>query len=158
MKVTVGTAPDNWGVWFPSDPKQTPWNRFLDEVQAAGYDWIELGPVGYLPTDLPTLHRELDKRGLKVSGTFVMKHLEDKDAWADTEAEARRVGELLTQVGAKFMVLIDDTYSDLFTGKPLRPARLDGDRWKQLVETTNRLGRLAREKFGLSLVMHPHAE
>ncbi|HZQ07984.1 MAG TPA: TIM barrel protein [Anaerolineae bacterium] len=158
MHVTVGSAPDSWGVWFPSDPKQTPWNRFLDEVAEAGYEWIELGPYGYLPTDPAVLRRELDKRGLKVTGTFVFKHLEDADAWDDIQAEAIRVGELVSQFGAKFMVLIDNTYSDLFTGTQIRPRRLDDDAWKQLVETTNRLGRLARERFGLTLVYHPHAE
>src|SRR6202035_2687135 len=38
----IGTAPDSWGVWFPDHPRQVPWQRFLDEVQAAGYHWIEL--------------------------------------------------------------------------------------------------------------------
>ena len=67
MKVKVGTAPDNFGVWFPSEPRQMPWNRFLDEVKEAGYESIELGPVGYLPTDVPTLKHELDQRGLEFS-------------------------------------------------------------------------------------------
>ncbi|MGW3142594.1 SDR family NAD(P)-dependent oxidoreductase, partial [Streptomyces sp. NPDC001139] len=31
-------------VWFPDDPRQVPWDRFLDEVAEAGYAWIELGP------------------------------------------------------------------------------------------------------------------
>lgn len=47
----IGSAPDSWGVWFPDDSRQTPWQRFLDEVAAAGYTRIELGPYGYLPTD-----------------------------------------------------------------------------------------------------------
>ena len=55
----IGTAPDSWGVWFPDDPKQVPWQRFLDEVVAAGYSWIELGPYGYLPTDPHQLEDEL---------------------------------------------------------------------------------------------------
>ena len=50
-RIRVGSAPDSWGVWFPDDPQQVPWQRFLDEVAEAGYSWIELGPYGYLPTD-----------------------------------------------------------------------------------------------------------
>ncbi|MCH2376562.1 MAG: 2-keto-myo-inositol dehydratase, partial [Planctomycetes bacterium] len=65
MSIQIGVAPDTWGVWFPDDPKQPPWNRFLDEVAEAGYEWLELGPYGYLPTDLTTLRKELDSRGLK---------------------------------------------------------------------------------------------
>jgi hypothetical protein len=40
----LGTAPDSWGVWFPDDPQQVPWHRFLDEAAAAGYTAVELGP------------------------------------------------------------------------------------------------------------------
>ena len=63
--------PDSWGVWFPDDPKQVPWQRFLDEASAAGYEWIELGPYGYLPTDPAQLSDELESRGLKLSAGTV---------------------------------------------------------------------------------------
>ena len=36
MNVQIGTAPDSWGIWFPSDSKQMNWQRFLDEVAEAG--------------------------------------------------------------------------------------------------------------------------
>ena len=49
MNITIGSAPDSWGIWFPSDPQQTPWHRFMDEIVEAGYEWTELGPYGYLP-------------------------------------------------------------------------------------------------------------
>ncbi len=69
MNLKIGTAPDDWGVWFPSNEKQTPWSRYLDEMVEAEYEWTELGPVGYLPTDPTTLRSELNKRGIKVTGT-----------------------------------------------------------------------------------------
>ena len=51
-KLHLGTAPDSWGVWYPSDdPFQTPWRRYLDEIVEAGYRYSELGPFGYLPAD-----------------------------------------------------------------------------------------------------------
>jgi inosose dehydratase len=50
-RLRLGSCPDSWGVWFPDDPGQTPWHRFLDELAEAGYRWLELGPYGYLPTD-----------------------------------------------------------------------------------------------------------
>jgi len=158
MDVKIGSAPDNWGVWFPSDPKQTPWDRYLNELVEAGYEWTELGPYGYLPTDVTKLRDELDKRKLKVTGTFVMPHLEDRDAWPRIEKDVLNTGELLVKLGAPFLVLIDDVYSDLFTGKPLRPARLDESSWKQLIDTTQRVANLAHDRFGLRLVYHPHAE
>jgi inosose dehydratase len=61
-------------------------------------------------------------------------------------------------LGAPFLVLIDDTYSDLFTGKPTAPSRLDKSAWKRLIDTTHRVADLAINRFGLKLVFHPHAE
>jgi hypothetical protein len=33
--ITIGTAPDSWGVWFPSDPEQVPPEVFLRDVAKA---------------------------------------------------------------------------------------------------------------------------
>ncbi len=158
MAVKVGTGPDSWGIWFPNDPMQTPWHRFLDEAAEAGYEWIELGPYGYLPTDLPTLRRELDSRGLKVAGTFALESLEDPAKWPELERQVLGAGELLRELGAGFLVLIDGMYSDLKTGAMVEPPELDSDAWKRLIDTTHRVADLARDRFGLRLVFHPHAE
>jgi inosose dehydratase len=158
MNIRLGSAPDSWGVWFPSDPKQIPWQRFLDEIAEAGYEWTELGPYGYLPTDLPTLRAELARRGLKLTAAFAMGHLEDPDAWPALEKQACGGGELVAALGGRFLVLIDDTYSDPFTARPTRPSRLDGDAWKRLIEATHRMADLAKDRLGLQLVYHPHAE
>ena len=157
MNVQIGSAPDSWGVWFPSDEKQTPWNRCLDEIAEAGYKWTELGPYGYLPTDLETLRKELDQRGLKASASFAMAHLEDEDAWSEVERQVVGFGELLQPLGAEFLVLIDDCYTNLFTGEQIKPTRLDGDAWKRLIDATHRVGQLAKERFSLQVVFHPHA-
>ncbi len=158
MHVTVGSAPDSWGIWFPSDERQTPWHRCLDEIAEAEYEWTELGPYGYLPTDVPTLRAELAKRNLKVTGTFAQHHLEDPAAWPALEQHVRGACEVITATGGKFLVLIDDTYTDLFTGKAVAPKHLDDDAWQRLIQTTHRVADIARDHFGLQLVFHPHAE
>jgi inosose dehydratase len=158
MNLRIGTAPDSWGVWFGEDPRQTTATRFLDEVVEAGYEWIELGPYGYLPTDPSVLRRELEQRGLRVSGTFIMGHIEQPETFARMQQEALATGTLLQELGAHYLVLIDDTYTNLFTGERTGPASLEGDDWERLLEGANTLGRLAKERFGLTLVFHPHAE
>src|SRR5215470_12361856 len=122
MKVTVGTAPDSWGVWFPDDPRQMPWQRFLDEVAEAGYSWIELGPYGYLPTDLSVLRGELDKRGLSVSGSFIIGDLiNPATGWPKLERELHGLGPTLRGLGASYLALIEELYTDQRTGEPIAP-------------------------------------
>ena len=60
MHLRIANAPTSWGVEEPDDPANPPWSRVLDDVAAAGYPGVELGPLGYLPDDPVRLRRELD--------------------------------------------------------------------------------------------------
>lgn len=157
--LTIGTAPDSWGVWFADDPKQTPWQRFLDEVAEAGYTWIELGPYGYLPADPQKLADELDQRGLKVSaGTVFTAFHRGLDQWGAAWEPARRVAELTAAVGGSHIVVIPAMWRDDVTGEPVEAAELSAGQWKDLVAGHNRLGRELGEEFGLQQQFHPHAD
>ena len=159
MGIKIGIGPDSWGVWYPDQPNQVPWQRFLDEVVEAGYDWIEAGPYGYLPTDLHTLRKEINRRNLKVTATTVMKgHLDNPSHWPQIEKEVLRVGELGANLGAKYLVLIDDNYIDLLSGKQVAAPELDDSGWKQLTEATHRAADMVRKRFDLQLTFHPNAE
>ena len=57
MTIRIGNAPCSWGVEFADDPRNPPWQRVLDECRAAGYDGIELGPIGFMPEDPAVLGR-----------------------------------------------------------------------------------------------------
>lgn len=157
MAITVGTGPDSWGVWFPSDPKQPPWRQYLDEAAAAGYEWTELGPIGYLPTDLDVLQAELGKRSLRLCGGFIMRHLEDQGAADAVLRDVDQVAGPFRRLGARFIVLIDDVYTDLHTGERQRPRELDDAAWARLIDTVDRAQERAAG-YGLQVVFHPHAD
>lgn len=157
-KLRLGTAPDSWGVWFPDDPKQVPWARFLDEVRDAGYKWIELGPYGYLPTEPERLRSELDPRGLTLTGgaVFVALHrgaAAYDQAVIDCDQEAR----LLTALGAKHLVILPEGYTDL-DGNVTQPPELTDSQWDDLCIGMDKLGRHLLERWGLKLVFHSHAD
>jgi inosose dehydratase len=132
--------------------------RFLDEASEAGYEWIELGPFGYLPLDAGVLKQELARRNLRVTASGVMGHIEEAEDFARLEREALSGGALLQELGAHYFLLIDDTYTDIFTGHTNRASSLAGKDWDLLIDRSNYLGRLVLERFGLPLVFHPHVE
>ena len=73
LQVTIGTAPCSWGVWWPDGtPSGTPYDIFLDQAAEAGYKALELGPVGYLPTDIGQLREELARRDLSAAEQLAM--------------------------------------------------------------------------------------
>jgi inosose dehydratase len=160
-RLRLGSCPDSWGVWFADDPRQTPWQRFLDELAEVGYEWLELGPYGYLPTDPAQLGDELGGRGLKVSGGTMhgFSGLHRAGAFAEILAQTRLVAALTAAVGARDLVFVPvPGFRDDVTGDYLEPGTLDDDGWKRLVRSTNDLGRAVAEEYGLRLQFHHHAD
>ncbi len=155
----VGSAPDSWGVWFPQDDQQPPWQRFLDEVSGAGYEWIELGPYGYLPTDSHRLRDELARRGLRLSaGTcFAAMHRGD-EVWRETWDHVRQVAELTTAMGAEHVVVIPEMWRDQGTGEQVQDRELADGSWRDLGNGIDRLAKALHEEYGVRLQFHPHAD
>jgi inosose dehydratase len=155
----LGSCPDSWGVWFADDPRQTPWDRFLDELAAAGYRWLELGPYGYLPTDPAQLRDELAKRELTCAGGTVAGVGGPHRDFATVVAETRQVAELTAALGAENLIFVPvPGYRDDITGAYREPAELDADGWRALVDNSNTLGRILAEEYGVKMRFHPHAD
>lgn len=156
--ITIGTAPDSWGVWFPSDPQQLPADQFLREVVEAGYGWIELGPYGYLPTDPAKLQDQLEAHELRVLAGTVFEDLHRPKSWDDVWRQVTDVATLTHRVGGKHMVVIPDTWRHHKTGEDLEDRELTSEQWTQLTDGMNKLGRRILEEYGLAVQFHPHAD
>ncbi|WP_227496967.1 sugar phosphate isomerase/epimerase family protein [Planctomonas psychrotolerans] len=157
--IRIGTAPDSWGVWFPDDPAQIAWDRFLDEVVAAGYTWIELGPYGYLPTDPNRLADELGSRGLRLSaGTVFTGFHKGEDQWARAWDQALAVAGLAAALGAEHLVVIPDLWRSDATNEVLESRTLDAAGWTTLAAGHDRLGKALLDEFGMKQQFHPHAD
>ncbi|RFU85572.1 2-keto-myo-inositol dehydratase [Streptomyces triticagri] len=158
-RIRIGSAPDSWGVWFPDDPQQIPWQRFLDEVSDSGYAWIELGPYGYLPTDPDRLRAETERRELRVSAGTVFTGLHHgPEVWDATWEHVARVAELTRATGAGHLVVIPSFWRDDKTGKVLEDRELTAEQWRHLTTGTERLAREVGDRYGLRIVVHPHAD
>jgi inosose dehydratase len=158
-RLTLGTAPDSWGVWFAQDPHQVGWQQYLDEVAAAGYLFTELGPQGFLPQDPARLRDELAARGLAVCGGTVFAGLhKGKEALDKAKEDFAREARLLREVGAEYLVHLPDQYTDQHGGALTESADIDPEQWTALVSGTGELARYLLEEFGVKLVFHPHAD
>ena len=155
-RVDIGTAPDSWGVWFADDPQQTPWSRLLDEVAAAGYTRIELGPYGYLPTDPVRLKDELDKRGLTMTAGTTFEQLHRAGGWDATWRDVVKTAELTAAMGAQHLVVMPSMWRG--DDGEIVEERLDRDGQARHGQAVTELGRRLAEEFGLRTQYHPHAD
>lgn len=157
-RLTIGSAPDSWGVWFPDDPQQVRPEQFLDEVAAAGYEWIELGPYGYLPTDPAQLTDALAARSLRLSAGTVFEQLHLPDSWDSVWQQVSDVAGLAKSQGADYLVVIPDMWRDQADGSVIGERYLDAAAWNRKTSGMNRLGRALRDEYGMQVVFHPHAD
>ena len=154
------SAPDSWGVLdYPGPSWNQSYEKMLDEMVAAGYTGTELGPYGFFPTDPAVLKPQLEKRKLKLLGSFVPVLLSDPASAELAVAQIRKVGDLLATLKAPFLVLADaqsDERNRISGRVPTDgSAALSSAQWKNVVKVVEEAARVASE-FGLDLVFHPH--
>ena len=154
------SAPDSWGVLdYPGPSWNQSYEKMLDEMVDAGYTGTELGPYGYFPTDPEVLRAQLEKRKLRLLGSFVPVKMGDLDAEKEVIERIRKVGNLLATLKAPFLVMADDQSDerDTYSGRVYDPGcpALTAEQWKHVGKIVADAEKVANE-FGLDLVFHPH--
>jgi inosose dehydratase len=133
-----------WGV-MPS-PEDV-----LREMSELGLGGTELGPPGFLPDDPQELAEVLDRHGLTLVGGFVPLVLHEPGLEQAIE-ETRRAAHLMSAAGGRMLVLA--AVQDLDWSPP---RELSDQEWARLAAHLNAIEALAREEFGMTVALHPHA-
>ncbi|MEI2774401.1 MAG: TIM barrel protein [Tetrasphaera sp.] len=154
----MGVCPDQWGVWFPMDDKQIPWEKALDEMAEAGFSVMETGPFGYFPKDPDRLAEEMGKRGFRVVAGTGWGILHKAEAWPETERFFREIGQTHAAVGAQFVVHLPPMYRDEKTWAYTDDRELSTQAWNLYITNANKLGRIMKQDYGLTMVLHPHGD
>jgi inosose dehydratase len=154
MHVNIATAPCSWGVWYTDGkPSGTPYVIFLDQAAAAGYSALELGPVGYLPTDPTKLAYELESRSLSIcAGTacYALDRASSLDYFRD---ELDKLCSLLVQFKAPYVVVMDASDIGPFGEKKKYMTREDRLKYVGIVRE---MAKLTMNNYGIDTVFHPH--
>jgi inosose dehydratase len=153
-------APDSWGVLdYPGPSWEQSYEQMLDEMVGAGYAGTELGPYGFFPTDPKILQPQLEKRKLKLLGSFVPVKMTDPSAGTAVMERIRKVGHLLATLRAPFLVMADDQSIErnAYSGRVYDRGcpTLSAHQWRHVGQIVADAERVANE-FGLDLVFHPH--
>ncbi len=159
-RIQFASAPVSWGVQDDPGPAwEQPFEQILKEIVSAGYTGTELGPYGYFPTDPGVLNKTLQRLGLTLLSSFVPVPITDPSRIEKVIEHVRRVGAVLSALGARLLVLSDCQTSQrreiagrvpVDGSKSLSPAQ-----WNQVGAIIRQVEHAA-EELGLRLVFHPH--
>ena len=147
----IANAPCSWGIAYPTGNAVT-WQRYLDEVAAAGYRGTELGPFGFLPKDPAQLKDELARRDLMMIGATHVHTLGDRASAPILMQTLRELSLLLVSLGAKHLVIMDESnwYPAGHEGV------LDEAGWTGLTQMVREGQKLVEGEYGLKFSFHPH--
>lgn len=155
----LANAPCSWGVDFADRPENPAWETVLDDAAAAGFKAIDLGPVGYFPTDPARLTDELGKRGLELSAGGLFDPFWDPAAFDAIVDKTRRTCEVLKALGVPRLVIID-CVSDARTktaGRPDDAPRLLSADWNGMMGRIIEIAKIAAGDYGINSTLHAHA-
>lgn len=152
--VKIATAPCSWGVWYADGtPSGTPYDVFLDQAAEAGYQALELGPDGYLPTDEAQLKEELSRRKLEVCAGTACYAFDQGASFADFRPRVEALCRRLTALGARYLVTMDESDVGLYSEKK---QDMSAEVWNTFLTKIREMGEYTRSEFGIEVVYHPH--
>lgn len=160
MSIRLANAPVSWGIYeFEGADQKYSYQRVLDEIAETGYNALELGPWGFLPTDPDVLRPELEQRNLKLLSSFVPVNFADPASLEHGEAHALKVGRLLKALDAVAIVLADEngTVPELVQRAGRRSGSyLSSSQWDTYAAGVNQVARRIYDELGLKVVFHHH--
>lgn len=170
MTITVTTAPCCWGVDDVRNPNLPPWQLVIDEVAAAAYGGMELGPYGYVPLDVPLVSEALTRRKLFIVAGTIFSDLVSPSNKADLLRQTEEICALITALpkppmadgqrfAAPYLTVMDfgDEGRDHDAGHSDRARRLTDREWAGMVDNIRAISQLARDRYGVRATIHPHA-
>ena len=170
LPVTITCAPCCWGVDDVSNPHLPHWERVLDEAAEAGFGGLELGPYGYMPLDVARVGAALEARGLRIVAGTIFDDLVSPQNRENLLRQANEICALITALprpethpgqrfAAPYLTVMDWGHDerDYAAGHSDRAPRLDPEAWDGMVANIRAIAELARDRYGVRAVIHPHA-
>ena len=156
-KVKLGIAPIAWtNDDLPDLGKENTFEQCVSEMALAGFTGSEVG--NKYPKDPEVLREALELRGMEICNQWFSSFLITKP-FEEVEKEFRAQLAFLKAMGAKIIGASEQSHSvqgmqdtPIFGHKYV----MNDQEWETFCTGMNRLGKIAKEEYGISLTFHHH--
>ena len=156
-KVKLGIAPIAWtNDDMPDLGKENTFEQCVSEMALAGFTGSEVG--NKYPKDTDVLKKALELRGMEICNQWFSCFLITKP-FEEVEKEFRRQLEYLKTMGAKVIGASEQSHSvQGMTDTPVFGHKyiMNDQEWETFCSGMNRLGKIAKEEYGIALTFHHH--
>ena len=156
-KVKLGIAPIAWtNDDMPDLGKENTFEQCVSEMALAGFTGSEVG--NKYPRDTEALKKALQLRGMEICNQWFSCFLLTKP-FEEVEREFRNQLSYLKTMGAEIIGVSEQSHSvqgmvdtPIFGHKYV----MNDKEWEVFCKGLNRLGKIAKEEYGISLTFHHH--
>lgn len=156
-KVKLGIAPIAWtNDDMPDLGKENTFEQCVSEMALAGFTGSEVG--NKYPKDPAVLKKALDLRGMEICNQWFSCFLITKP-FEEVEKEFRSQLAFLKAMGAKVIGASEQSHSvqgELNTPIFGHKYVMNDEEWDTFCNGMNKLGKIAKEEYGISLTFHHH--
>ena len=156
-KVKLGIAPIAWtNDDMPDLGKENTFEQCVSEMALAGFTGSEVG--NKYPKDPEVLKKALELRGVEICNQWFSCFLITKP-FEEVEKEFRAQLTFLKAMGAKVIGASEQSYS--VQGQMDTPVfghkyEMNDEEWDTFCTGMNKLGKIAKEEYGIALTFHHH--
>ena len=156
-KVKLGIAPIAWtNDDMPDLGKENTFEQCVSEMALGGFTGSEVG--NKYPKDPEVLKKALELRGVEICNQWFSSFLLTKP-FEEVEAEFRAQLAFLKAMGSKIIGASEQSYS--VQGQMETPVFghkyvMNEEEWNTLCAGLNKLGKIAKEEYDISLTFHHH--
>ena len=156
-KVKLGIAPIAWtNDDMPDLGKEHTFEQCVSEMALAGFTGSEVG--NKYPKDPEVLKKALELRGVEICNQWFSSFLITKP-FEEVEKEFRAQLAFLKAMGAKVIGASEQSYSvqgQLDTPIFGHKYEMNDQEWDTFCTGMNKLGKIAKEEYGIALTFHHH--
>ena len=156
-KVKLGIAPIAWtNDDMPDLGSENTFEQCVSEMALAGFTGSEVG--NKYPKDTKVLKHALDLRGVEICNQWFSSFLITKP-FEEVEKEFRAQLAFLKAMGAKVIGASEQSYSvqgQLDTPIFGHKYEMNDQEWDTFCTGMNKLGKIAKEEYGIALTFHHH--
>ena len=156
-KVKLGIAPIAWtNDDMPDLGKENTFEQCVSEMALAGFTGSEVG--NKYPKDPEVLKKALELRGVEICNQWFSSFLITKP-FEEVEKEFRAQLAYLKEMGAKVIGASEQSYSvqgQLDTPIFGHKYEMNDQEWDTFCTGMNKLGKIAKEEYGIALTFHHH--
>lgn len=163
------SCPGSWGIEDSKNPDNTPWGVVLDQIRNIGFNALELGPYGYLPSDAAVLTEELNKRDLQIVAGILYDDLISKESFDRIVQKTHEICRVLSSIltaaplekqkqPSPYYVIIDEVKPEREKlPRSTKAPSLSPDLWEQMTSHIKEIAKISYEGYGVRSVIHHHA-